>query len=215
MLRNTLLAALAAATLGGCVTGYAYRGGASGDYYYGEPRTEYRYYDPYGYYGGYDRGYGYGYGYGYGTYSPGRYGYYYDRFGRVVYGNPNTYSYYGYPPGYGSPWWYRPRAHDQGNGGGDHDNDHGGHDADRDDRRAPWRNIRGMVPGADGERFAPEGDDQRPLLRRQPMPGALPMPQREQRSIAPDPQRMRGDDGGGSRMSRVIRHAKTPLPSED
>ena len=44
MLRNILLTAFAAATLAGCATDYAYRGG-NGDYYYGQPRVEYRYYD--------------------------------------------------------------------------------------------------------------------------------------------------------------------------
>lgn len=206
MLRKTLLAALAAATLAGCATGYSYRGGASGDYYYGQPRTEYRYYDPYGYYGSY--------GYGYGSYAPSRYGYYYDRFGRVVYGNPNAY--YGYPSGYGSQWWYRPRPHGHGQGGGDHGPGHGDHDADRDDRRPPWRNFGGGVPR--GEQIAADGDDQLPRLRRQPMAGAMPMPQRQAgaRSIAPPMPRMRSDDdGGGSRMGRAIRNAKSSPPSED
>ena len=76
MLRKTLLAALAATTLAGCATGYSYRGGAGGgDYYYGQPQVEYRYYqDPYGYYGSF----------GFGRYAPSYYygpayypGYYY------------------------------------------------------------------------------------------------------------------------------------------
>lgn len=194
MLRNTLLAALAAAALAGCATGYSYRGGASGDYYYGQPRVEYRYYDaPYGYYGSY----------GYGSYAP---GYYYDRYGRLVYGS--SYGYYGYPYGYGSQWWYRPRPHGPGHGGDDHD-------ADREDRRPPWRNIGGVVPR--GERVAPDGDDQRPRVRRQQAPGALPMPQRQiqQRSIAPLPPRMRSDDDGGSRMGRVMRNVKSSSSPED
>ena len=197
MLRNTLLAALAAATLAGCANGYTYRGGAGGDYYYGQPRIEYRYYDvPYGYYG---------------SYAP---GYYYDRYGRLVYGS--SYGYYGYPYGYGSQWWYRPRPHGPGHGDGDHDGDHDeDHGADRGDRRPPWRNIGGVFPG--GERVAPDGDDQRPRVRRQQMPGALPMPQRQaaQRPVAPPAPRMRSDDGGGSRMGRVIRNAKSSSSSED
>lgn len=199
MLRNTLLAALAAATLAGCATGYSYRGGAGGDYYYGQPRVEYRYYDvPFGYYGSY----------GSGRYAP---AYYYDRYGRLVYGSP--YGYYGYPYGYGSQWWYRPRPHGNGH---DHDDGHGDHDANRDDRRPPWRNIGGVVPG--GERLAPDGDDQRPRVRRQQMPGALPMPQRQagERPIAPPPPSMRSDDdGGGSRMGRAIRYSKASPTSED
>ena len=106
MLRTCLLSAIAAATLAGCATGYTYRSGNGGDYYYGQPGTEYRYQSPYGFYGSY--GYG-GFGYGFG-------GYYYDRFGRLVYANP-----YGYYP-YGNGW-YRPRP-PHGHGG--HDHDHGG-----------------------------------------------------------------------------------------
>ena len=197
MLRNTLLTALAAAALAGCATGYSYRGGGGGDYYYGQPRIEYRHYDdPFGYYGSY----------GFGHYAP---GYYYDRYGRLVYGS--SYGYYGYPHGYGSQWWYRPRPHGNGDGGGDHD-----HDADRDDRRPPWRDIGGVFPR--GERVVPDGEDQRPRVRRQPMPDELPMPQgrTEQRSIAPPPPRMRSDDGnGGSRMGRVIRNTRPSSSSED
>ena len=103
MFRRILLSMLATATLAGCATAYTYRGG-NGDYYYGQPQTEYRYHDPYGFYGGF----------GYGGYAP---GVHYDRYGRVIYGS--YYGYFGYPPGYGSPWWYRPRAphgdHDHGN----------------------------------------------------------------------------------------------------
>lgn len=123
MLRNLLLSALAAATLAGCATDYAYRGGNGGDYYYGQPRTEYRYHDPYGYSGGY---------YG---------GYYYDRYGRLVYVSP-----YGYGGYYGGPYYgypYRQRPHREGDhhapppaqgSGGDND------------RKPPWRNLDGLVP---------------------------------------------------------------------
>ena len=199
MLRNTLLAALATTTLAGCATGYAYRGGAGGgDYYYGQPQVEYRYYpDPFGYSGSF----------GFGRYAP---AYYYDRYGRLVYGSA-----YGYPYGHGSQWWYRPRPHDNGHGGGDHDNDHGDHDADREDRRPPWRNI-GEYPRS--ERVAPDGDDPRPRMRRKQMQGAVPMPQRQpqQRAVAPSPPRMRSDDnGGGSPMGRAIRDARPSSSSED
>jgi hypothetical protein len=81
MIRKLLLPALAAAVLGGCVTGYDYRGG-SGDYYYGQPTVDYDYYG--GYYGyGYPGWHGsLGFGYGYGGYP--YYGY-------------GGYPYYGYP----------------------------------------------------------------------------------------------------------------------
>ena len=50
MLRKFLLPAVVAATLAGCATGYSYRSG-NGDYYYGQPSVEYRYYGGYGPYG--------------------------------------------------------------------------------------------------------------------------------------------------------------------
>ena len=88
MIRKLLLPALAAALLGGCVTGYDYRGG-TGDYYYGQPSYQSDYYGPYGY-GGYGYpggwsgmlGYGYGYGGGYGGYG---YGYPYYGYGYPYY----------------------------------------------------------------------------------------------------------------------------------
>lgn len=80
-IRNFAFAIVAAAALGGCVTGYGYRGGA-GDYYYGRPSVDYYGggYGNYGYsgYGGYGYGYDYGYPYSYGGYYGGYYpGYYY------------------------------------------------------------------------------------------------------------------------------------------
>ncbi|HEY0660978.1 MAG TPA: hypothetical protein VGD21_06645 [Lysobacter sp.] len=92
MIRKLVVPALLAGLLGGCVTaGYDYRYGR-GDYYYGQPSTEYRYYgSPYGYYPYGDYRYSrYGYPYGYGGYYP--YSYY----------NP----YYGYP--YQRPYYPRP-----------------------------------------------------------------------------------------------------------
>ena len=79
MIRKLLLPTVAMALLAGCVTSdYTYRGGR-GDYYYGQPRTEYRYhgYGQYGYGYPYDsrfygRGY-YGYGHPYGGYYPAPY----------------------------------------------------------------------------------------------------------------------------------------------
>ena len=49
MFRNILLPVLAAASLAGCATSYDYRAGNGGDYYHGQPRTEYSYYDAPGY----------------------------------------------------------------------------------------------------------------------------------------------------------------------
>src|SRR5690606_23231654 len=127
-----ILTALAALLLAGCAS-YQYRGGTSGDYYYGQPGTEYRYYGyPYGY-----GGYGYGaYGYGYPSYFSYR-------------------SYYGYPYGYGG--YYRPPYkgphHGHGHGNGHGGNHGGGNDPgpgqnpppagnDNHDRpAAPWRDL--------------------------------------------------------------------------
>ena len=106
MIRKLILPALAALMLAGCAT-YQYRAGSGGDYYYGQPGTEYRYYgSPYGY-GGYGYG-GYG-GSGYGSYGYGGYGYGYPSY----FGYRN---YYGYP--YGSGGYYRPPTHGHGHGGG-------------------------------------------------------------------------------------------------
>lgn len=195
MFRNILLSTLAAATLAGCATGYSYRNGNGGDYYYGQPQTEYRYYDPYGSYGSY----------GYGSYAP---GYYYDRYGRLVYGNP--YGYYGYPYGHGSQWRYRPRTHGQD---GHHHNDHDGDGGDREDRPPPWRNLGGVLPS--GERLAPDRDEPRQRVRRQQSPAvtAMPVPRGEQR-VMPAP-RMRSDDDGGSPMGRAVRSAKRSSASDE
>lgn len=120
MIRKLFLPALAAVLLGGCVTsGYQYRDG-TGDYYYGQPSTQYRYYgSPYGSYGyGYSSGWSGSIGYGYGYY-------------------PYGYSgYYGYPR-YRQRYPYRPgRGHNQGHDG---DNDHHGDHSDRS--RPPWRDL--------------------------------------------------------------------------
>ena len=196
MFRNILLSTFAAATLAGCATGYSYRNDNGGDYYYGQPRIEYRHYDPYGYGS-----------YGYGGYAP---GYYYDRYGRLVYGS--AFGFNGYPYGYGSQWWYRPRpSHGHG---GNHDDD--GNDGNHEGRRPPWRNFGGVLP-QDG-RVAPDRDDVRPRVRRQQMPSTRPMmpaPERGQRSTASPMPRMRNDDGGGSRMGGAIRNAKRSSPATD
>jgi hypothetical protein len=88
----SLATALAAALLGGCVSGYQYRDGA-GDYYYGQPQVEYRDYG-YGGYGGYGGDGGYG---GYGGYDNRPYGYGSGWGGQIGYGSGG----YGYPYGYG------------------------------------------------------------------------------------------------------------------
>lgn len=118
MIRKLLLPAIAVALLGGCMTsGYSYRQDR-GDYYYGQPSTDYRHYgSPYGYGSGY---YGGGY-YGSGYYSNPYY-----------YGSP--YGYHRYPHGY-----YRPPLVIRPRPDGDHHpgrNDH--HD---DNRKAPWRDY--------------------------------------------------------------------------
>lgn len=84
MIRKLLLPALATALLGACATGYDYRGGNEGDYYYGQPSVDY--------YGGYYGGYGYpgwsgmmGFGYGYGGYGGYGYGYPYYGYGYPYY----------------------------------------------------------------------------------------------------------------------------------
>lgn len=186
MLRHLLLPALAASMLAGCATDYAYRNSGGGDYYYGQPRIEYRYYGPYGFY----RDYGYG-------------GYYYDAFGRLVYASP--YGYYGYPYGGYGNGWYRPRPHP---GHGDHGNDH---DAGQDDDRAqsgpPWRDLGTLR--ARPPRAIDDDEDARPRMRRQSAPLAMPAPlRREPRMIDAPMPRASGGETRGSRMGSVIRRAK-------
>lgn len=123
MIRKLLLSTAAVALLGGCMTsGYGYRQDR-GDYYYGQPSTDYRYYgSPYGYPGGYSR-----YPYG----SP-----YYGGYYGSPYYNPYHNPYFGHPhyprpprppvvvvPG-NPPPPAQPPADDR-----------------NDDRRPPWRNL--------------------------------------------------------------------------
>ena len=154
MLRKILLPALAIATLAGCATGYSYRGG-SGDYYYGQPSVEYRYYG------------GYGYG-GIGNYGYGQ-GYYLDSFGRPVYGYP--YGYYGgrYPS---YPYGHGPRPSSGHGHDGDHHGDHDGpppQDDHRPGNRPPWRDI---------GRLRDRDDDGQDRPRRLGQPEASPEMQR-------------------------------------
>jgi hypothetical protein len=117
MIRKLALPALATLLLAGCITDYTYRGaGGAGDYYYGRPSVDYRYYGGYGggyggYYGGYYGGWGGYYPYTHPYAYPYRYGYGYPhRYGYGAYGYPGgRYPYYGYPGYYG-------RGHGQGHG---------------------------------------------------------------------------------------------------
>jgi hypothetical protein len=154
MIRKLLLPALATVLLAGCVTGYQYRGG-SGDYYYGQPSTQYRYYgSPYGNYGyGYPGGWGGSIGYGYG-YSP--YGYY---------------GYGGYPY-YRHRYPYRPPVVivRPGSGGNDHGNDND--QRDHEDRpRPPWRDL-GNLPGRRPQPTPTITERRRPIST--PLPQTVP-----------------------------------------
>ena len=147
MLRKLLLPILATAALAGCATGYNYRGG-NGDYYYGQPSVDYRYQGM----GGYGS---FGLGYGFDA------DFYYDSFGRRIYGYPG--GLFG-SPYYGGNGWYRPRPH---RGHGDHDDDDDGHGSnhgnrDHEDRPPPWRNLGGLQQRDDnGDRD--REDRQRPM----------------------------------------------------
>lgn len=174
MIRKLILPAIAVAMLGGCMTGgYSYRQDR-GDYYYGQPGVDYRYYGaPGGYYDGY-----------YGN------SYYYRR------GYPYYYGGYrhGYPYGYyRPPVVIRPRP--------DGDN---GHHEDRDhDQKAPWR---------DYERLKRERIERSPVVQRKPMSvpvrPATPVRSAPVRRPA-TPVRARSNDGGGSRMERVMQRARS------
>lgn len=189
MIRKLLLPLLAAGLLAGCVTGdYAYRGGDRGDYYYGQPSTEYRYYGgAYGGYGGYAP-------YGYGGYSPYGYGGY-----GVPYGYGSPYGYYGRPYGHGgyynhNPYYrpYQPRPPvvvDPRPDGSSTPPPR------RDDRRPPWRNF----------------DE---LRRRQSANGGGDGIQ--QREGVPDRPAIQSSERG-SRMEQTIRRANRsaePAPAE-
>jgi hypothetical protein len=189
MLRKLLLPFLATAVLAGCATDYSYRGG-NGDYYYGQPRVEYRYQDIGGYYG--DSGYGFGGGY------------YYDRFGRLVYGVPG--GYYG-SPYYGDNGWYRPRPHRDHGDRDDHD-DHEDNEANAENqhRPPPWRDL-GRLQNRTEIGSRSHDDRERPTRIERPMrsvdgpfgpqraePGAPVMRQRSESSS-----RMGGFIGGAVR----------------
>lgn len=192
MLRKLLLPILAAAALAGCATGYNYRGG-NGDYYYGQPRVDYRYEGAGGYYGNF--------GYGFGG------NYYYDRFGRLVYGFPG--GYYG-SPYYGGNGWYRPRPRPGHGNQNDHDGDGDHNERGNHDRPPPWRDLGGLKQrddGRDGNGDRNREDRQRPMRPARPMisSDAPIRPQRTESSAPvirqrsePSP-RMGGFSGGAAR----------------
>ncbi len=156
MFRKLLLPMLATAALAGCATDYQYRGG-NGDYYYGQPRVEYRDLGPGGFHGGIGIGAGYG-GFGYGGYGYGP-TYYYDRYGRLIYGDPGRYYGSWYYGGNGRYPTHPPRGHD-------HQGDPDGDAANRPDRPPPWRDLGHLQPrdpyeSVDGNR----GERQRPVRR--------------------------------------------------
>lgn len=176
MLRRLLLPLLATAVLAGCATDYRYRGG-HGDYYYGQPRVEYRYLGQSGYYGGFGLGYG---GYGYGA------TYYYDRFGRLVYGYPGGY--------YGSTYYggnnrYRPqRRHgDRDDHDDRHDRDDRGDRGDHADRPPPWRDFGGLQRQGDNEGRNRNRDAREQPMRRSRPASGLDAPMRQQRSAPSAP----------------------------
>ena len=196
MLRKLLLPMLASAALAGCATGYQYRGG-QGDYYYGQPQVEYRQSGPTGFYGDIGLGYGLGgLGYGFGA------SYFYDRYGRLVYGYPSNYY---RSPYYGRGGWYPPRPPRHDGDGGHH---HGDGD-NRPDRPPPWRDLgqfQQRDPAQRGDRNSDERDRQ--LLRSRPE-SYRDAPMRSQRSPANAPAiRERSERAQpSSRMGGFIRDA--------
>ncbi|MBW3550452.1 MAG: hypothetical protein KY442_06390 [Proteobacteria bacterium] len=171
MIRKLTFAVATAVLLAGCVTSdYAQRHGAGGDYYYGQPRTEYRYH------GGYGHGpYG-GYGYPYSSIYYGR------SYGGYPYGFRG--GYYGYPygpylPGYRPPIVIVPRP--------DTDADPRPPRND-DDGRSPWRDLDELRrrQHADG---GPMG--QRPVVPARP--AVAPAPRPRVQAPAPRPRSELGD----------------------
>lgn len=188
MLRKLLLPLSAIILLGGCMTGgYNYRQD-SGDYYYGQPGTSYRYHDQYGNGGYYDNRYRYpGYSPGYGV------------GGSLYYGR--GYGYGGYPYGY-----YRPPVIVVRPGGG-HDNGHRPPPPQSGDRdRAPWRDyerlqrerIQRSTPPPVGNRTSP--------IQRGPIPAQVrpAVPANRPAASAPRP----AASNRGSKMDRMIRQAR-------
>ncbi|GAA5067751.1 hypothetical protein [Lysobacter panacisoli] len=164
MFRKLLLPALAATLLAGCVTDYTYRANGGGDYYYGRPTVDYRYYGGYG--GGY---YGYpGYGaWGY-PYRYGAYGY-------------HGYPYYGYPAYPRYPYYRYPYRHGHGynyNHGGGHRGDYRGSQPNRGGN-GPWTGVEDLQRRIN--------QSQRP-----PSSGAMPMPRNQPTPARTQPPRNMG-----------------------
>lgn len=195
MIRKLILPALAAALLAGCAS-YQYRGGAGGDYYYGQPSTDYRYYGNYGYpaYGTYGT-YGWGGSIGYSS------GYY-----------PYGYSRYGYPRYPQRPPHHHPRP-SQGSGEGPRPGpgDNSGYDPDQgqqqgqhpDRARAPWRDLgslRERAEARDGVRQAPAM--QAPAMRSAPSQRAPSQQTQQIRPAAPAQPRMQVPASGETRQKR-------------
>jgi hypothetical protein len=187
MLRKLLLPMLATAALAGCATDYQYRNG-NGDYYYGQPRVEYRNLGPGGYYGGFGLDYGYG------------------RFGRLVYGYPG--GYYG-SPNYGGNGWYRPRPHRDHGDHDDHDRDDNPPADNNHDRPPPWRDLGSLQQRDENENgYRNRDDSQRPI--RSPLPQSYSeAPMRQQRS-APSAPMIRERSESSSRMGGFMGGAVRP-----
>lgn len=129
MIRKLILPAVAIALLGGCLSpGYGYRQDR-GDYYYGQPGVDYRYYgSPYGYPSS---------GYGYPSW---RYGYpRYPYYGGGYYGSPYR-PYPGYPY---SPHPHRPRPPVTVTPPPD-DGDPSPRPPSSDGPRPPWRDLNNL-----------------------------------------------------------------------
>lgn len=200
MFRKLLLPMLATAALAGCATDYGYRNG-NGDYYYGQPRVEYNY--PNGYFGEIGLGYGYG---GFGA------SYYYDRFGRLVYGIPG--GYYN-SPYYGGNGWYRPRPH-KGHGDRDHhDDDHRANNTD--ERPPPWRDLGGLQQRDQNESGDPNRDNRERPMRRPRPASSQDAPMRPQRSAESAPViRERGESSSrmGGFIDRATRNHSKHTPAQ-
>lgn len=200
MIGKLIVSVAAATLLAGCVTSdYAYRQNGRGDYYYGQPSTEYRYhgYGAYGAYGGYSpyRNYRHGYGYPYYGAYPGYYGYPY-RPGYPVYpGYPHR-PHHPRPPVVVNPDTPPPQ--------GQPDND----------RPPSWRNLDELRrrKGVDGpgtaRRYEPASPTVLPramVQPRQPRPQVLaPQPRPQPQMRAP-----RSDSAMGARI-REARQSRSP-----
>lgn len=216
MFRKALLPVLALAALSGCATDYSYRNGnGNGDYYYGRPQVEYRQIGGYG-----DGGYGYGtggYG-GYGAYGYGSPTYYYDRFGRLVYGYP----YGGYRSPYSGPYvryQTRPQVihhHHQhpATNPGTPNNENTGDPRPGDGRRPPWRNFGGMQSGAPLGGVDMDGEE-RPRRQVSPvMPTIRSDEMRMPTLDSDDGERMEPISGGRSGVRGARVRTSTPPDAE-